>query len=51
MHHVVDSNLVGIVTTVAGIRSSSERVFFYPDQAGIGNTHFFTTVRGKSQVT
>ena len=44
---VVDSNLVGIVTTQAGIRSSSERVFFYPDQAGIGNTHFFTTQRGK----
>ena len=45
--YVIDQNLVGIVTTVAGIRSSSERVFFYPDQTGIGNTHFFQTVRGQ----
>ena len=44
---VVDANLVGLVTTKAGLANpSSNRILFHPN-AGVGNTHFFKTERGE----
>lgn len=43
---VLSQNTIGIVTTFAGIGSADARVMYYPDQTGIGNTHFFKTDRG-----
>lgn len=52
---VLSQNTIGIVTTFAGISSADARVMYYPDQTGIGNTHFFktdrTAVTGKVSTT